>query len=184
MKKTNFLFFSVVTLLVVLVTSCQNNFKEVQKINIASFAPMGEADSVNLKYTDSGRITAILKSPKMLDFGNAAFPYQEFPKGVDVTIYDAADKRTFVVSDYAISYKGTQIIDLQGNVKVTAEDGKMLETTQLYYDQKREWFFTEKKCKLTLGEGNVFYTKGFDASRDMKDISGQTFFGEGQADDF
>lgn len=120
----------------------------------------------------------------MLDFGNVAFPYQEFPKGVDVTIYDATDKRTFVVSDYAIQYKGTQIIDLQGNVKVTSEDGKMLETTQLYYDQKREWFFTEKKCKLTLGEGNVFYTKGFDASRDLKDISGQTFFGEGQADDF
>ncbi|NBL64592.1 LPS export ABC transporter periplasmic protein LptC [Flavobacterium sp. NST-5] len=169
---------------VLIFTSCQNNIKEVQKINRAAFAPMGEADSVNLKYTDSGRITAILKSPKMLDFGNVAFPYQEFPKGVDVTIYDAAQKRTFVRSDYAISFKGTNIIDLQGNVKVTSEDGKMLETTQLYYDQKREWFFTEKKCKLTLGEGNIFYTKGFDASRDLKDISGQTFFGEGQADDF
>lgn len=73
---------------------------------------------------------------------------------------------------------------MQGNVKITSEDGKILETTQLYYDQKREWFFTEKKCKLTLGPGNEFYTKGFDASRDFKDINGQVFFGEGQADEF
>ncbi|HEU4496269.1 MAG TPA: LPS export ABC transporter periplasmic protein LptC [Flavobacterium sp.] len=164
--------------------ACESNFKDVQKINISSLAPMGEADTVNLKYTDSGKIKAILITPKMLDFGNASFPYTEFPKGIDVTLYENAEKKSFVRSDYAIRYKGTNIIDLQGNVKITSDDGKILETTQLYYDQKREWFFTEKKCKLTLGPGNEFYTKGFDASRDFKDINGQAFFGEGQAGDF
>ncbi|WP_321540034.1 hypothetical protein [Flavobacterium piscinae] len=34
---------------------------------------------------------------------------------------------------------------MQGNVKMTAEGGQYLETEQLYYDQKNEWFFTEKK---------------------------------------
>ena len=164
--------------------SCESNFKDVQKINVSTFAPIGEADTVNLKYTDSGKIKAILVSPKMLDFSNASFPYTEFPKGIDVTLYDNNQKKSFVSSDYAITYKGTDIIDLQGNVKIASEDGKILETTQLYYDQKREWFFTEKKCKLTLGPGNEFYTKGFDASRDFKDINGQVFFGEGQADEF
>lgn len=164
--------------------SCESNFKDVQKINVANFAPMGEADTINVKYTDSGKVKAILVASKMLDFGNAAFPYTEFPKGVDITLYDDKQQKSFIVSDYAIRYAGTDIIDLQGNVKITSSDGKFLETTQLYYDQKREWFFTEKKCKLTLGTGNEFYTKGFDASRDFKDISGQAFFGEGQANDF
>jgi len=164
--------------------SCESNFKDVQKINVSNFAPMGEADTVNVKYTDSGRVKAILVSPKMLDFGNAAFPYTEFPVGVDVTLYDTKQQKSYIVSDYAIRYNQTDIIDLQGNVKITSNDGKVLETTQLYYDQKREWFFTEKKCKLTLGPGNEFYTKGFDASRDFKNISGQAFFGEGQANDF
>lgn len=168
----------------VMLFSCESNFKDVQKINVSNFAPMGEADTVNLKYTDSGRVKAILIASKMLDFGNASFPYTEFPKGVDVTLYDAQQKESYISSDYAITYKGTNIIDLQGNVKITSNDGKLLETTQLYYDQKREWFFTEKKCKLTLGPGNIFYTKGFDASRDFKDISGQAFFGEGQTKDF
>lgn len=172
----NLLFLAIIGILV----SCESNFKEVQKINMANFAPIGEADTINLKYTDSGKIKAILVAPKMFDFGNASFPYNEFPQGIDVTLYDGNEKKSFIRSDYAITYKRTSIIDLQGNVKITSEDGKILETTQLYYDQKREWFFTEKKCKLTLGPGNIFYTKGFDASRDFKDINGQAFFGEGE----
>lgn len=174
----------IIALTIAFFVSCESNFKDVQKINVTTFSPVGEADTVNLKYTDSGKIKAILISPKMLDFSNASFPYTEFPKGVDVTLYDEKNAKSLVSSDYAITYKGTDIIDLQGNVKITSEDGKILETTQLYYDQKREWFFTEKKCKLTLSPGNVFYTKGFDASKDFKDISGQAFFGEGQANSF
>jgi hypothetical protein len=37
---------------------------------------------VNLKYTDSGRITAILVSSKMLDYTTVDFPFTEFPKGL------------------------------------------------------------------------------------------------------
>jgi hypothetical protein len=43
---------------------------------------------VNLKYTDSGLIKVVLLSPKMLDFSTVDFPFTEFPKGIDVTLYD------------------------------------------------------------------------------------------------
>jgi len=84
----------------------------------------------------------------MLDYSNVDFPFTEFPKGIDVTLYDKNDKKTFVRSDYAISYAGTDIIDLQGNVKITTQDGQLLQTEQLYFDQKNEWFFTEKSLNL------------------------------------
>lgn len=35
--------------------SCESNFKEVQRINSVAFSPSGEADDVDLKYTDSGK---------------------------------------------------------------------------------------------------------------------------------
>ena len=98
--------------------ACESNFKEVQKINYSEFVPSGEAEDFNLKYTDSGRIKSILISPKMLDYSNVAFPFTEFPKGIDVTLYDKKDKKTFVKSNYAISFKGTDLIDLQGNVRI------------------------------------------------------------------
>jgi hypothetical protein len=47
---------------------------------------------VNLKYTDSGRITAILVS-KMLDYTTVDFPFTEFPKGIDVTLFDKRQRK-------------------------------------------------------------------------------------------
>ncbi|WP_310377463.1 LPS export ABC transporter periplasmic protein LptC [Flavobacterium sp.] len=162
---------------VTLFFGCESNFKEVQKINFSEFIPSGDADKVNLKYTDSGRISAILVSPKMLDFSSINFPFTEFPKGIDVTLYDIKGKKTFIKSNYAVSYKVTSIIDLQGNVKITSQDGQILETEQLFYDQKNEWFFTEKSFKFTDPKG-VSNGQGIDFSKDFKIINSQKIAGE------
>jgi hypothetical protein len=61
-------------------------------------------------------------------------------------LYDAKGK-TRVTSNYAVSYKPTGIIDL-GKVKIVSENGQILETEQLYFDQKNEWFYTEKSLNL------------------------------------
>ena len=84
------------TLLVTTLFSCESNFREIQKSTISEFTPTGEADSINLKYTDSGRIKSELISPKMLDYSTVKFPFTEFPKGISVTIFDQNGKKTFV----------------------------------------------------------------------------------------
>ncbi len=168
-------FFLCVVLLALI--SCESNFKEVQKLGFSEFSPNGEADNFNLKYTDSGRITSVLISPKMLDYASVAYPFIEFPKGIDVTFYDKNGKRTFVTSNYAVNFKGTDIIDLQGNVKIRSEQGQLLETEQLYFDQKNEWFFTEKNFKFTDPKG-VSYGNGIDFSKDFKIVNSQKISGE------
>lgn len=175
-KPTIVLFLFLGTVLTFLV-GCESNFREVQKINYSEFVPNGEADNFNLKYTDSGRIKSILVSPKMLDYSNVEFPYTEFPKGVRVTMYDSKGKRTFISSDYAIMFKGTDLIDLQKNVVISNETNQMLETNQLYYDQKNEWFFTEKKFKFTDPKG-ISYGEGIDFSKDFKILNSQRINGE------
>lgn len=173
------LFFARLLFLILLVSlfSCESNFKEVQKINISEFNPTGEADSINVKYTDSGRISAILLSSKMLDFSGVDFPFTEFPKGIDVTLFDAKGKKTFVKSNYAISYKRTGIIDLQGKVKITTQDGQVLETEQLYFDQKNEWFYTERRFTFSSPKGSSA-GQGIDFSKDFKVINSQKISGE------
>lgn len=175
-KKNNYFFLPLLILGSVL-GSCESNFKEVHKNDYSEFVPSGDADKVNLKYTDSGAIKSILISPKMLDYSNVDFPFTEFPKGVDVTVYDNKGKRTFIRSNYAISYKETSIIDLQGKVKITSEAGQILETEQLFFDQKNQWFYTEKKFKLT-DAGNVSTGQGIDFSKDFKTINSQRIQGE------
>ena len=163
-----------------LIVSCESNFKDVQKMGVSEFTPSGDADSINLKYTDSGRITANLISPKMLDYATVEFPYTEFPKGMHLTLYDKTGKQTFIDADYAIQHKSTQIIDLQGNVKIASQTGEKLETEQLYYDQKNEWFFTEKRFKFTSPKG-ISYGQGIDFSKDFKKVNSQKISGQVQS---
>ncbi len=160
-----------------LILGCESNFKEIQKDNFSDFVPSCEADKINLKYTDSGKITAILISDKMKDYAVVDFPFTEFPKGIHATFYDKKAKKTQVTSDYAISYKQTGIIDLQGKVKIVSDDGQMLETQQLYYDQKNAWFFTERKFKFTSPKG-ISNGQGIDFSKDFKVINSQRITGE------
>ncbi|RXR20573.1 LPS export ABC transporter periplasmic protein LptC [Flavobacterium amnicola] len=156
--------------------SCESNFKEVQKINITEINPVGEAQDFNLKYTDSGKIKAVLVSPKMLDFSTAEFPFNEFPKGINLTIYDDNANKSFVTSNYAVSYGSTNIIELTGQVIITTHDGKKLETEQLYYDQKNEWFFTQKPYRFT-DRGSIINGIGIDFSKDFKYLDTQQIKG-------
>lgn len=163
------------------VASCESNFKEVQKMGLSEFTPSGDADSINLKYTDSGRITANLISPKMLDYATVAYPFTEFPNGMHLTLFDKNGRQTYIDAKYAISHKTTNIIDLQGNVKISNQNGELLETEQLYYDQKNEWFFTEKKFKFTSPKG-VSYGEGIDFSKDFKKVNSQKISGQVQSE--
>ena len=159
--------------------SCEGSLKNVQKANMSAFSPIGEADSINLRYTDSGKVLTTLKSAKMLDYSNIDNPFVEFPKGVFVSLYDKNGTVTTTIrSDYAISYKKTDIIDLQGNVVIASNDGKKMETSQLYFDQKNEWFFTEKFFKFTDGEGGFLQGPGVDFSKDFKIFNMQQSNGE------
>ena len=165
------------SLIVMLFSSCESNFKEVQKINFSEFTPSGEAEDLNLKYTDSGAIKSILVSPKMLDYATVTYPFTEFPNGIHVTFYEINGKKTFVTANYAVSYKTTSVIDLQGKVVISNEFGQKLETEQLYFDQKNNWFYTNNKFKFTDPKG-VSYGEGIDFSKDFKIVNSQKISGE------
>ena len=115
------IFFIIAVISIITSFSCESNFKDVQKSTYSEFTPSGEAEDFNLKYTDSGRIKSILVSPQMLDYATVEFPFTEFPKGINVTVFDINGKRTFITANYAVTFKGTDLIDLQGNVRITNE---------------------------------------------------------------
>ena len=174
--KSNIIKASVI-IMVLMSFACESNFREVQRLSFSEFTPSFEAKDFDLKYTDSGRITSILKSPRMLDFATVKYPFTEFPEGINVTFYDKGGKKTYVKSDYGVQYKGTNIIDLQGHVRIWTDEGQVLETEQLYFDQANNWFFTEKKFKFTDPKG-ISFGEGIDFSRDFKIVNSQRINGE------
>jgi len=157
--------------------SCKNNFKEVQKIGISANEPQGKAEGINAKRTDSGRVSANLISPKMLDFGNRSFGYSEFPKGITLHVYNDNNEKSTIISDYAILYTQTDLIDLQGNVIIATPTKDTLYAEQLYFDQKKKWMFTNLPVTYK-SEGIITHGAGFDSDKDFTltevlEISGQ-----------
>ena len=55
------------------------------------------------------------------------------------------------------------LIDLQGNVVITTSDNRVLKTEQLYYDQKKEWLFTNKPVTFRT-EMDIINGNGFDSN--------------------
>ncbi|MCF7567596.1 LPS export ABC transporter periplasmic protein LptC [Sabulilitoribacter arenilitoris] len=146
--------------------SCKGNLDDVQKMGMSENEPIGVAEKINLVHTDSGKVKAILISPKMLDYSNRDFPFNEFPEGITLDIYDNENKKNIVVSDYAIIYNETKLIDLQGNVKIITSANDTLFAEQLFFDQEKEWLFTNKPVKYKQAEA-VTNGIGFDANKDF-----------------
>jgi len=158
----------VTTVVVTMFFSCKSNLDEVSKIGVSENEPIGVAEDINLKRTDSGRVIANLISPKMLDFSNRDFAFNEFPDGVHLDLFDEDNNKSTVDADYAIVYDKTGLIDMQGNVVLASHDKDTLYADQLFYDQEREWLFTNKPVTFRTGT-DVINGNGFDSDINFKD---------------
>ncbi len=166
-RKLHILKNSVIAIAMTLFFSCNNNLKEVKKMGMSANDPAGVSDSINVKYTDSGRLSANLISPKMYDFSNRGFSYSEFPDGMILHLYDKKRAKTTIISDYAIIYDNTNLIDLRGNVIAATPTNDTLFAEQLYYDQSKEWLFTNQPATYR-SKGYVTSGMGFDSDKDFK----------------
>jgi LPS export ABC transporter protein LptC len=144
MKRSAHILKLVVALIVLVNLSCKDNFAQLKTISQFDALPIGEADTIRVVYTEFAKTIAVLTAPKNIDYTNQPFPYSEFPNGVQVVLYDENNKETHVMADYGVIYSRTDIVDLRGNVFVTTPEGAVLNTSQLYWDIKKEWVFTQE----------------------------------------
>ncbi|WP_396601946.1 LPS export ABC transporter periplasmic protein LptC [Algibacter sp. R77976] len=166
-KNISYNIFNIVTIFIVtMFFSCNDSFKQIQKIGISENEPIGEDYNVNLKYTDSGRVSANLISTKVLDYTNRDFPFHQFTEGVTLYIYDKDNKKSTIKADNAFVYENTDLIDMQDNVVITTHDNRVLKTEQLFYDQKKEWFSTNKPVSFKTDQ-DLINGNGFDSNKDF-----------------
>jgi len=159
-------------------SSCNNDMKNIQKWNKKQLIPSGEAKNMLVRYTDSAKIKAELASEIMYDYSAAKYPFNYFPTKVFIKIYDENKKTTLVEANKATSYNKTKIIELVGDVKITTHDQKVLETQQLFFDQRHNWFFTENYFKITDPDKSFFEGIGLDFDTQFKIINAQQNRGE------
>lgn len=170
LKNKHKIIYLVTAFAVTLFLSCDGKADEVRTMNLKSDAPVTEGRGINMKYTDSGKVTVHLKTPYIKDFANAINPFQEFPEGVKVIFKDKEGEENIITSEYAVLYKSTNLIDLQKNVKIFTSDSTTLTTEQLYWDQVNSWIFTNKPYTIVTKDGSTNDGGGFDANEKFTDF--------------
>jgi LPS export ABC transporter protein LptC len=157
-----------ILIIIALFLSC-NGEKDLTSFLRSADIPISTAFEINTIHTDSGIVSSILNSPKMLNFSNANFPYFEFPTEIEVILFDENKNQTKIVADYAISYSNSDLIDLRGNVIVSTHLMDTLISDQLYYDRGEEWLFTNFDFRYVSSDKDI-YGKGFDSDKTFEKI--------------
>ena len=59
---------------VITLFSCEGNYNNIQKMNLKDEEPVAVGKTINLKYTDSGKVTVNLLAPLLKDYSNQVHP--------------------------------------------------------------------------------------------------------------
>ncbi len=155
--------------LVAMFFSCETSFDKINDFLADKNLPIAVTKNISLVYTDSGYVTNKLKAPLLHNFENRTKqPYKEFPKGIEITRFDKQGDSTTITAEYARTYDKSTISELRNNVVVFNHSKKLtLKTNLLYWDQKVNYFFSNKKSILTSPKDTIIGLEGFDSNADL-----------------
>lgn len=149
--------------------SCKNSSKEINDFLADKNLPVGVAENMNHVYKDSGKVTSRLIAPVFWDFKNRKLnPYSEFPKGVKIVNINRVSRDSVtILGDYAISYEKTRVSEIIGHVVVINHlNGVILNTDQMYWDQKEKYYFTKSPFTIYT-ETDTLTGVGFESESNL-----------------
>ena len=119
------------------------------------------AHNVEIRYTDSGYLKAVIEAPLMEHFNNPKEPYTEMKEGVTAQFYGVSgNEESNLRADYGINYEKKKLIHLKNNVHVVNSIREELISEELFWDQNTSEIYTEKQVTIKRGE-EVIVGRGF-----------------------
>lgn len=162
--------FAIVVMLLLFMASCGGDKKEVVDV---AFDPEKtytvRTTEVNTLISDSGITRYRLAAREWLIFGKAADPFWYFPEGFYVEKFDSTfHAEASVKADTAYFFDKRKLWKLINNVNVESLDGKKLQTSLLYWDQKEGTIYSDQDVRMEDGD-QIIIGVGFKSRQDMSD---------------
>lgn len=167
-------FLAPVIFMAMLLSACENDLKKVREISAKEFTnPVDSSMAVEVTYSDSAHVKAVLKTPLLLDFKNAKQPFREMPRGIKITFYDKNLKvLSTVVGDYAITSENDKVITLKKNVVVTNAEGDTFKSNELIWDSLKKLIYSNQPVVINKIDGTVLNYSNFKSNENGSDYSG------------
>ncbi len=158
--------FSVFCLL--LAVSCREEAPATQ--NLETLVTQ-RSDTLTLLNYQDGAKSYRFYTPLMERHEFAREPYQEFPRGIEMRNFKQDTILTSSLrSDYAIFYERLELWEVKGNVVGTNEEGMIMETQQLFWDQRAKRIYSNVDTKVTQPSGDVIVGQGFESDEAFNNL--------------
>lgn len=153
-----------------LLSACGNSDAEVFGQNEKK-ETREEAYKVESYMSQEGTMKAKLTAPVMYRY-TADSLFVEFPKSLHVDFYDdSAAIETYLDARYAKYFESQSKVYLRDSVVVITLKGDTLRCHDLWWDQNRGTFYTNKYAEYRAKSQNIQGGQGLEATQDLKTVS-------------
>ena len=124
--------------------------------------------SVEITLTKKGNITATINS-EILKKNNQSFQLELYDN-VNVNLFDENfEHKSLIKSQSAIVNEKENRMKAYGNVIVTSNDGKILMTDSLSWDNNSDKIYTNSNLEFITSDTDTLYGTGFESNIDLTD---------------
>lgn len=163
--------FGIALLLFTAVYSCENKLEVIEAVTDVNTMPDGASYDVESLRSDSGKIQMRMTTPEVLQYSTVTKPYEEFPKGMHVYLYnDSMEVKAEVSALYVKHLVKEDLWEARKNVVVVNIQGDRLNTEELFWDPRKHIIYSSKYCRITRKDGSEHIsTCGLEAKEDFTD---------------
>jgi LPS export ABC transporter protein LptC len=150
------------------ISGCENDLKKVDNL-LQKKTGVEEARQIESYLSEGGRVKARLLSPLMRRY-MVDSSFMEFPNSLHVDFYDDSIKiESTLDAKYAKYLESQKKIFLKDSVMViNLQAGDTLKSRELWWDQNKEEFYTDKPAELHRRDGSILYHRnGLRAAQDL-----------------
>lgn len=169
---TSFISFLFIVLIFASITGCENDEKVLQE-RVKKKIGVDEAKNVELLYSQAGKVKSKLTAPVMYRYQDT-LPRVEFPNSMHIDFYnDSMQIESIVDAKYGRYIEGQNKAYLRDSVVAIQQFSQdTVRCKELWWDQNKQLFFTDKPALITKRDGTILPAKkGFSATQDFKTIT-------------
>lgn len=161
----------VISICCLLLSSCENDIKEV---NALTQKKVSVDIGINIEsyYSETGKVKAKLTAPLMKNYQTDT-PYIEFPKSLHVDFYnDTMLIESRLDARYGKYRTNEKRVFLKDSVIVYNIQGDTLRSRELWWDQNKQQFYTDKPARIYRKDRTIIYGEnGLVASQDFSEVT-------------
>lgn len=138
--------------------ACSSDLEKIKEIQITADEnfPVETLQNAKLMYSDSAIVRVILNATQM-DRYLGEEPYLEITKGLKVQFFNTSGrKESELTAQYAKIDEEKNLMEAKNTVMVKNENGDILETEHLLWNEKTEMIYTEEFVKITTKDEMIF----------------------------